>query len=471
MMTLANTNTMMNWIQSAAPVAAEAWIASLWQGIALAVAIWLSLKLFPRISASTRFVVWSIAFFAIAFLPLLALLPHSTGTPASSIAFVPEVAKPSHYGLELSASWALVIFAIWGLAVGVQAVRLVRDLYRLRAVRNASSPLEEQDLPLEILELLRETSRQGIELRLSDTLETPSAVGFFRPAVVLPRWLWEEFALSHLKQVLVHEIAHLRRYDDWTNLLQKVVRMLLPLNPALFWIEKQLCFEREIACDDAVLGAEIAATEYATCLTLLAGKKLARHSALLAPGAVAKQSELSRRVYSLLSRTRNSSLFVARGVAATFLLATFGTALGLSQCPQWISFVTPSETPIRTTEAYQGPKPQLAKASFSIPTAAPVVRSAVAHTAAKSGKHPVVIEKLNPEVPGKIAAFRRPSLQQAGLSTPSGIVPEVVIVLSVWHSDQELQIQRTEFVFSGANSKSPQPAPAPQLQSWILFQI
>jgi hypothetical protein len=86
-------------------------------------------------------------------------------------------------------------------------------------------------------------------------------------------------------------------------------------------------------------------------------------------------------------------------------------------------------------------------------------------------KRAAVIEKLNPALPGKIAASRQASLQQAGFSTPSRVAPEVVIVLSVWHSDQEIQIQRTEFVFSGANSKSPQPAPAPQMQSWIIFQI
>jgi hypothetical protein len=49
---------------------------------------------------------------------------------------------------------------------------------------------------------------------------------------------------------VLHEMEHLRRGDDWTNLLQKLSLVVFPLNPALIWIERQLCLERELACDD-----------------------------------------------------------------------------------------------------------------------------------------------------------------------------------------------------------------------------
>ena len=53
---------------------------------------------------------------------------------------------------------------------------------------------------------------------------------------------------------MLHEAGHLRRRDDWMNLLQKVGLVLLPLNPVLMWIERRLCLERELACDEMCCG-------------------------------------------------------------------------------------------------------------------------------------------------------------------------------------------------------------------------
>ena len=64
----------------------------------------------------------------------------------------------------------------------------------------------------------------------------------------------------------MHEMEHLRRGDDWTNLLQKAGLVFFPLNPASFWVERRLCAERELACDDCVLrssGARKACRQFA----------------------------------------------------------------------------------------------------------------------------------------------------------------------------------------------------------------
>jgi hypothetical protein len=88
----------------------------------------------------------------------------------------------------------------------------------------------------------------------------------------------ERAGASELKQIILHEMAHLDRGDDWTNLLQKLLRALCPLNPALFWAERHLCLEREQACDDAVLDAAGNARAYATCLTKLAETRLVKRA-------------------------------------------------------------------------------------------------------------------------------------------------------------------------------------------------
>ena len=159
-----------------------------------------------------------------------------------------------------------------------------------RLLRN-STPVPVVDEQLQ--QVVARPGRRSVEIRLSDALDAPSVIGFFRPAVVIPRSLWNELAPEDLKQIILHEMAHLERGDDWTNLLQKLLRALCPLNPALFWAERHLCREREQACDDAVLDAAGNARAYATCLANLAENRLVRRITSLAPGLWQRHSELA----------------------------------------------------------------------------------------------------------------------------------------------------------------------------------
>jgi beta-lactamase regulating signal transducer with metallopeptidase domain len=72
----------------------------------------------------------------------------------------------------------------------------------------------------EIDPLLRQTladfgSFRHVTLYVCDDLRVPAAIGFFRPAVVIPRWAFEELSAGELNAVLLHELGHLRRWDDW----------------------------------------------------------------------------------------------------------------------------------------------------------------------------------------------------------------------------------------------------------------
>ena len=58
-----------------------------------------------------------------------------------------------------------------------------------------------------------------IELLLSDTVQSPLAIGFLRPAIVMPSTIVLELCQEEFDDLGVHELAHIRRYDDWANLL------------------------------------------------------------------------------------------------------------------------------------------------------------------------------------------------------------------------------------------------------------
>jgi len=142
----------------------------------------------------------------------------------------------------------------------------------------------------------------------------------------------------------MHEMEHLRRRDDWTNLLQKLSLVVFPLNPALIWIERQLCVERELACDDRVLKLTGARKAYAACLANLAEHSLVRRGVSLALGAWERQSEVVRRVHRILSRNeREMGRRQVVGVVAVLLAGVLAGADGLAHAPALVRF-GPSRT-------------------------------------------------------------------------------------------------------------------------------
>jgi beta-lactamase regulating signal transducer with metallopeptidase domain len=313
---------------------AELLIASIWQGLLLTAFAWAALKLAPGLRASTRFTLWLIVFLLVALLPCFTLGHGLLSTYPSPASALPQTG----FSIHLNAAWAFALEGVWLAASLLSLARLFSSARQMRALRRNSIPVTALDQELQ--SVVARHGKRPVEVRLSDAVDAPSVIGFFHPAVVLPRSLQSELAPGDRKQVILHELAHLDRGDDWTNLLQKLLRALSPLNPALFWAERHLCREREQACDDAVLDAAGNAREYATCLTKLAENRLVRRVASLAPGLWQRHSELAGRVENILHRRRNTHPWLSRGLVAAGLAASLSGVVVLQRCPGIVSFAT-----------------------------------------------------------------------------------------------------------------------------------
>ncbi len=194
--------------------------------------------------------------------------------------------------------------------------------------------------------ILRGTRRA--ELCVSDEVDRPTVIGFFAPKILIPTWLLEKLTPAELEQIVLHEASHLGRADDWMNLLQKIALVIFPLNPALAWVEQRLCFERELAVDECVLGAFAgksgAATAYASCLVTVAGHRLGRRGLALALGALGRESELGRRVGRILRRGEMMRPTHARLVMGGALMLLLGASVELERCPQLVGFAAGAPT-------------------------------------------------------------------------------------------------------------------------------
>ena len=274
------------WMVELSQAATGSLIAAVWQGILLAVAAGSGSPAVPKTPAAVRFAVWFGVFLVVTGLPVIALWPHArAGVQASG------------HGawLTLDIRWSLVIAAVWAVASLVRAGTLVVAAFRVRALWRRATPVEvDAEEPLK--------GRGEAELCVSDEVDRPTVIGFFAPKILIPGWLLEKLTPAELEQIVLHEAGHLGRADDWMNLLQKIALVIFPLNPALAWVERRLCFERELACDERVLRETGAPKAYAACLATLAEYRLGRRGVALALGALGRESELARRVGRILRR-------------------------------------------------------------------------------------------------------------------------------------------------------------------------
>jgi bla regulator protein blaR1 len=331
------------WRAFSQPAAALA-LTALWQGTAVALGLALCLGLAPRSPARHRFALWTAAFGALVGLQLLPLISHFLPALAFSgpVAAAPAAAVP-HPWLRLSSSWSIVITALWLAASLYRAGDLAYHSLHLRNLWKSAVPIDLDSSSLS--RTLALTGRRPPQICTTSRLERPSVIGFFAPRILIPDWLFSRLTPGEFDQIVLHEAEHLRRRDDWTNLLQKFCLILFPLNPALVWIERRLCREREMACDDGVIRITRAPRAYAACLTSLAERTLQHRAEALSLGVWTRRPELVGRIHSILRRKHTLSPAAARTVlAATGSILLLG-ATGLARCPKLITFAPDHPTP------------------------------------------------------------------------------------------------------------------------------
>jgi beta-lactamase regulating signal transducer with metallopeptidase domain len=306
---------------------AQAFVAGLWQGLALIAAVAILLRLVPRVSAAVRFAVWAFAYVLAAAMPLLHLPTVSVLRPHVASAMV-----------HLGAGWGFAIASVWVIFMLACGAQLLMHAIRLRRIWRHAQPVP-MDAPIRAL--LQRSGRRTVEVCTSKDVDSPSVIGFFSPRLLIPEWLFAKLAPSDLQQIVLHECEHLRRGDDWINLLQKIGVALFPLNPALRWVDRRLSLERELACDAGVVASTTEPFAYAHCLTRLAEHRLHRRSIALSLSAWSRQSELARRVHHLLRPARNMSPLHA-GFAVALICAGLGVgAVQMARAPRLFSFSDP----------------------------------------------------------------------------------------------------------------------------------
>jgi beta-lactamase regulating signal transducer with metallopeptidase domain len=308
------------------------------EGLVIAALSWIVVRVFGARNSGTRFAIWFWSLLAIAALPFLAR-PSSQvflSSPAFSSAW-------PHARLTISSAAAFYLFMIWAAVVAVLLGRVGISLRHVRQLRRNSQEVDRSTLDASLVEVLAQFgSQRRVKLCVSDRVRVPAALGFFRPAIVVPSWLLHELSVEELKAILLHELAHLQRWDDWSNLAQKIVKAFFFFHPAVWWIERSLALEREMACDDLVVAHTANPRAYAASLVSLAEKILAKkvqggRALTLAQAVLGRMRQTSLRIAQILNVHRPSGTRVWRPALAAMAAISVALFLAVPYAPELVT--------------------------------------------------------------------------------------------------------------------------------------
>jgi beta-lactamase regulating signal transducer with metallopeptidase domain len=254
---------------------------------------------------------------------------HSAGRPKASPSRPRPLGAasgpPPAPAAEVSRSWSaknlrIWILPLWAAGAALSLAPVAIGLVSLRRLRRTSRRVA--DGPWASL-LERLSAELGLKRRVamlqSSRRSMPMAWGLVRPKLLIPDEA-DGWSAECLRAVLLHELAHVKRWDCLTQLVARMACGLYWFNPLAWLALHRMVAEHERACDDVVLAAGGRAPEYAEHLLKVASRLPAVRLSMGVGIALARPSKLEGRLLAILDRKR-SRRAVTRAAALGAILA------------------------------------------------------------------------------------------------------------------------------------------------------
>lgn len=242
----------------------------------------------------------------------MAPLSFQPDTPASHLELL---ARHNELCCVATLIWlgGLVVLVCWQVQRSLTSWRAVKTGVRLDVGRE-----------IDTLDRVRATLsvERRIGLILAPAVSVPGVWGFWRPVVVLPSRLAKDLNDNELESLMMHEVIHVKRWDNLASLFQAALSSLLWFYPVVWIIDKRLLDEREQACDEEVLQHKESNAYVSSILRVVRfclDLKIAGVSSVMG-------SNLKRRIENIMSHPRRRNLTFWHVVS----LSLFGVALALS---------------------------------------------------------------------------------------------------------------------------------------------
>jgi type II secretion system protein G len=202
--------------------------------------------------------------------------------------------------------WAPQITLAYAVGVTAMLLRLAAALYGGHRLRGTAQPIGNPSVVQTMEKCVAKLGMRVVPVIAScSRTTTPLVVGILKPAILLPIAVLGQFTPQQIEAILLHELAHIRRYDHLTNLLQRLIEMLLFFHPAVWWLSRNVSVERENCCDDMAIAWGSERCNYAEALVRvseirLGAERRSAHGAAVLAATGNGPTRLYRRVLRVL---------------------------------------------------------------------------------------------------------------------------------------------------------------------------
>jgi beta-lactamase regulating signal transducer with metallopeptidase domain len=334
-----------------------------WQMVLIFGMAWLSLAMFRIRSSSARHVIWlAVVLCPLALVPMnilpseIAIFsvddfegvvttdgslglsePRGKELLGRTTTLQPEVEVFSGHRFlrDIRLKLPLLLICIWAFGAGVGFTRIVAGSITLRKFISRAREVDDERVHTIFTRIKEEMGiSRRVRLLISSEARIPFATGFIHPCVVLPDRM--SASDEKLRMLLIHELAHLNRFDDLVNLLCRIAGSLMFFHPLFHLASKKLQLLSEEICDGWVIRLNGVRRDYADCLVEFASIGMGG----LPIGLCEKQNSMARRIKSIFenegafkSMSKKSIAFLSLSASILILMISVVRLVGCTPEP------------------------------------------------------------------------------------------------------------------------------------------
>jgi beta-lactamase regulating signal transducer with metallopeptidase domain len=181
----------------------------------------------------------------------------------------------------------------------VPAIQFIRNFRFVQVIRKRGLSKCQVDLRIFVQKFGERIGiHKPVHVYISDLITSPVTIGFLKPIILMPIAAITNLTQKQVEAILLHELAHIRRYDYFINLIVNFIRTILYFNPFVKLFAKTIEREREKSCDEIVMQFEYDPHGYASALLMLEKNNFMRRT--MAVAASGQKNDLLHRIEKIL---------------------------------------------------------------------------------------------------------------------------------------------------------------------------
>ncbi len=234
----------------------------------------------------------------------------------------------------VSVPWPVVLGGLWAMASGLLLGHPLLSAYRvLQLARAAVACCIQRILAAAAAAAEQVGLRQTPRVAHSDSVTAPMVLAFCRPRLLIPSADAHPDTKTDWFPIFCHELAHVRRGDAWGSLLARVILVLIPWQPLVWWLRREYRRACEQACDDWAVSAGADPIQFASLLTQWIRRKTPA-PALGAIGASSIRPRIERLLAHRSAPRPRAGLLWRLGTTAAALLILVTVAMAQTGKPR-----------------------------------------------------------------------------------------------------------------------------------------